>query len=349
MRLRLLIIFSLCLSINYKEASTWTPCMPFCDTMCTGAAAVELSANVASQYSSLSAQVLANTASISNLASVITEQQASLYSEGHQVTQKRLTAYDGVAKTITASLEVSNKTHERIVDHISQELLIMKRNLRMGELTNSTAKRSAMLQLAALDNSLTAIPALGDELAKSEKRAKEATQYQFLMSNAVTKDSAGNQIQVMLNNVDFDIPNPFSVQSIDEKHWKSYQDRLMVSFNTKHIDKMDTLLEKREYLKRQIAMAAISESLSEMVKIPDENSKSLAHLSGEPNVTLNHALFEQFKQEMMDINVQSNTKAVPVDALRAILVLNLAQKNLLLSEINKTKKLKNSLLAISEL
>ena len=148
MRLKLLVIASLCLAIQpIEKASSWTPCMPFCDTMCTGTAAISLTSTVASQYGSLSSQVLRNTESVGRLTNSFMQQQAKVYSQDTLSSQQRITAYDGVSKTITFTLEKYSKIYERLVDHISTELFNMKQGEKIGSVAYENAKSQELASI----------------------------------------------------------------------------------------------------------------------------------------------------------------------------------------------------------
>lgn len=350
MRLRLLIIISFCLlSFEREQAHTWTPCMPFCDTMCTGVAAVSLTANVASQYSSLSSKLIGNGQSIATLSSSFMDQQANLYSAEITASQSRIRAYDGMAKTVTITLEAGSSTYQKITDHIASEMFNIKKSERIGDQVYENSLLESTINLPTANNMLTAIPQLSEAIKSHKKRFKEASKYHLEMANTVTASSEGVQIAVLLNDIDFDIPNPFSVDEIEGKYWDEYQRFIALIFNIKNNGQGQSLINRQNDLKKQFALHALSKSLSETVKIPVERSSELIDLVGESDVTINSALFEQYKQEMMNVNTQTTIKASPVHALLVIYNLQLAQKNLLLKEIRDTKRLKNSLLAISEI
>ena len=109
----------------------------------------------------------------------------------------------------------------------------------------------------------------------------------------------------------------------------------------------NTLSERQAYLKRQYALSIISKVFSEFIEVPDNEGDDLALLTGKNNSTVKEAMFEQYRQHLNDINVQTNTKTAPIDSLLIMANLQLAQKNMLLREIANTKRLKNSLLALS--
>ncbi|MBL0710755.1 MAG: hypothetical protein JJV99_07065 [Colwellia sp.] len=348
MRLKLLVIASLCLAIQpIEKASSWTPCMPFCDTMCTGTAAISLTSTVASQYGSLSSQVLRNTESVGRLTNSFMQQQAKVYSQDTLSSQQRITAYDGVSKTITFTLEKYSKIYERLVDHISTELFNMKQGEKIGSVAYENAKSQELASIPISDNALKAIPQLASEITANQVRFKEAATYQIEMSKTITSDAGGIQIPLLMNDIDFSIPNPFTVDIIDEEHWESYQKLLTLIFNSEDISGRSSINERQRWVKKQVALLVVSKALSEMVKIPSDRANELLALTGESDVTIKSALFERYKNEMLNVNTQTQTKASSIKSLLVIYNMQLAQKNLLLNEIKNTKQMKNSLLAIS--
>lgn len=349
MRLKLLIVTSLCLTLPYEKAITWTPCMPFCDTMCTGTAAISLSTTVAGQYSSFITKTAQNGQKIVSLSSSFLEQQANLYSDDSLASQKRISAYDGVAKSIVFTLEKSIATKEKLTDHIVQEVANMKKSLSIAKLASENTKQSAILSLDQLNETLVATPQVADGIVNHKKRYKEAVSYQLQMSQKIEQDSASVQLHSLLQSIDFDLPNPFTVSSIEEADWENFQKLLTVTYNNKSYIENRTFLDKQRYLKKQIALSIIAKIFSEMVEVPHEHSTDIVKLTGAPSVNINEVLYKQFKRQMLNVQTQTITKSAPINSLLIIHNLQLAQKNLLLSEIKNTKELKNSLLAISSI
>lgn len=347
MLLRLLIIISLCLSLPHEDAETWMPCMPFCDTMCTGVAAISLTANVAAQYSSLSSQLLSNGQSIARLSSSFIDQQANLYGEEYEASQNRVRAYDGLAKVVTLTLEAGAAINERITDHIAQEILNIKKTEKVAAVVYRNGLHDFAFNLPFENNMLSAIPQLSKEIEVHKTRYKEASKYQLEMTKKISMDSEGIQLPVLLGDIDFEISNPFTLDEIEEEYWEEYQKFITLVFNNSSKSSDNSLIKRQVGLQKQLALHVLSKSLSEMVKIPEDRADELLSLTGEGTTTIKAALFEQYKQEMMNVNTQTVTKSSPVEALLVINNLQLAQKNLLLKEIRDTKKLKNALLSIN--
>lgn len=276
------------------------------------------------------------------------DQQANLYSRETLNNQNRITAYDGVAKTIGLTLEKNNKVYERTVDHITQELLIMKRNQRTADVALETANNNAVQHIATADTALKSIPQVASAIQSHKKRYKEAAFFQSKSSAMIANDKKGVQLSALMHDIDFDIPNPFALDEIKEENWGEYQRQLTLLFNTHNLSNSG-LSDKQSWLKRQLALYVITKTLSESVKIPDTASNNLTALTGEPTVSIKSALFERYKQVMTDINTQTNTKAAPLNSLLVIHNIQLSQKNLLLSEIKQTKQLKNALLSLPKI
>ena len=353
MRLKLLVIASLCLAMQQKQpvqlASTWMPCMPFCDTMCTGASAVLLTSNVASQYTALSSEVTSNTQSVGRLTNSFMDQQANIYSSETLNNMNRVRGYDGVAKTIAFTLEIINKIYERTIDHISQEIYQIKKNEKLGALAFANAKDNAVSHISSANSALKAAPSLASEIEAHKVRYKESNYFHSESSKTISNDKSGLQIPILINDIDFDIPNPFSLDEISSENWEEYQKLLTLLFNGDNLASKTKATDKQKWLKRQLALHVIGKSLSASIKIPDNRASTLLPLINEPSVTLKSALFERYKQEMTDVNMQTNTKASPTKSLLVIHNIQLSQKNLLLREIKETKQLKNALLALSKI
>ena len=321
--------------------------MPFCDTMCTGVAAISLTSNVAAQYGTLSNQLISNGQSIANLSSTIIDQQASIYSAEYEAHQARVAAYDAMGKVINGDLEKNSITFERMIDNLVSQIFILKKSLRVGDLAVENSKRANIENILTVNNTLIAIPQLAKAIEQSKIQAKESSAYQIKMSQHIGDNNLTNQKLALLRDVDFDIPNPFTAESISKENWIQYQKQLFLTFNMKPFTSNNTLSERQAYLKRQYALSIISKVFSEFIEVPDNEGDDLALLTGKNNSTVKEAMFEQYRQHLNDINVQTNTKTAPIDSLLIMANLQLAQKNMLLREIANTKRLKNSLLALS--
>ncbi|MDI4652582.1 MULTISPECIES: hypothetical protein [Pseudoalteromonas] len=347
MRLKLLIITSLCLSISpIENVSTWQPCMPFCDTMCTGTAAISLTSNVASQYGSLSSQIQTNTQAVGRLSSSFMEQQASLYSQETIANQKRITAYDGVAKSINLTLEQFAVINERLIDHIAAELFNIKKNTRQADLVHESAKNAGVSDIPHVSNALVAAPELAKAIELHKQRAGEAILFQNDIAKEISAPQQNQQMASLIDDLDFEIPNPFNLTQIPEENWDEYQKLLTLVYNNKPKIEDAGLQERVTHIKNQFVLSVLTTALSKLVTIPDEKAETLLALTGDSKTNINKAMFETYKQELMNVNTQTYTKSAPVNSLLIINNLQLAQRNLILQEINNTKKLKNTLLAI---
>ena len=104
--LTILLAFSLVLweFEGVEEANAWQPCMPFCDTMCTGVASLEMSANFASSHSSISSALIENNNKITTLSENSLNALSSIYSQESLNSQDRIRAWDGLSKKVVIAL-----------------------------------------------------------------------------------------------------------------------------------------------------------------------------------------------------------------------------------------------------
>ena len=329
-----------------EPVSTWMPCMPFCDTMCTGTAAVSLTANVANQYGALSSQIQTNTQSVGRLTSSFMEQQASLYSQETIANQRRITAYDGVAKAIGITLEQSAIINERLIDHIGTEFFNIKKNYRQGDLVVENAKKAVVNEIPHVNTALVAAPELALAIESHKKRSDESMLIQNGIANEISSPHKNQQLSSLIEDIDFEIPNPFNLEEISEDNWEEYQKLITLVYNNRPKSNTADLQERVNQIKNQMALSILTSSLSKLVTIPNDKAETLLALSGDTTTNVNKAMFDTFKQELLNVNTQTFTKSAPVDSLLIINNLQLAQRNLILQEIHNTKKLKNLLLAI---
>lgn len=348
MRLRLLVICSI-VFLPYNSARTWLPCMPFCDLQCTGVAAVDFTAETVAQYTQLSAELIANNPKSIDMGNALINQQATLFSDETELSKSRIRAFDGLTKKITAQLELSAVEQERRFDHLANQLYIIKKSLRVGDVAadNSSVQQSS--ELLTSNNALEAISQLLAAINKSQFRVKTANLVQHKLSEVTGNNNLANQrlsLIADIDKIDFSKANPFVADELDPELWEQYQKLLFLTFNFKAANETVTLSSRQKYLKRQMALSVVSQLLAENTIIPEDLNSELIPLANKRTITTKHALYETYRQHLLDEAVQLNVKSSSVRSLLVIYNIQLAQRNLLLSELNRLKQSKNALAAL---
>jgi len=178
---------------------------------------------------------------------------------------------------------------------------------------------------------------------KQETLRQKAYHHQLLFPSNIGSNNIATQRSVMLNTVNLTMLNPFINDAIDEELWLEYQNYISLVYNFKPLNESSSLDEKRERLKKQLALNILSSFMSENVIIPAEESEQLSKYLANNSITKKSIIFKSYQKHLLDINTQLQTKIGNEKTLHIIHNIQLAQRNMMLNELRKLKIAKNEM------
>jgi len=317
--------------------------MPFCDTVCTSPAAVELSIATITKYTLMGLELSTNNTKIVELNTTIAENFAELSTVEQLSSQAFIRALDGVEKNISAQFEKMGIENTAKAEHFANTLLVYKKELRVADVA---LQNSMDTQISNVDFSNDAF-LMSTELLLSnqekERLRQKAHQHQLLSPSHIGSNNIATQRSAMMNSTDLTMDNPFIENEIDKELWSEYQRYIALVFNFTPQNSIIDVVGKREQLKRLFALNTLSTFMSENVFIPNSESLKLSKYLGSNSISVKKTLFNSYQKLLLDSNTQLQTKLSNEKTLLIIHNIQLAQRNMMLNELRKVKLMKNEM------
>lgn len=333
-----IIAFALCSSP--VSANLWGLCpgvpvtgMIPCDASCFGSASMNLGMAYTEAEVSLQSAFYENINSWASMNNVFLDYVADYYNRVNSSNSNRITAQDGVSKSVMASLELLSQTHSRNIENFVESYRILHKDMRLADLVRDNTKSYASERTSptgdyllvkideyAEDRAVQGNLDVINEIHKNKSKYINSSEQSLLIAQSA--HAAEDELTIM------DFPQLVVDGELNEKQLEITLKTIFALYLNKGA--VDTAAKKLQVIKREMALDALSKTfrfINEETKL-DSMEEELRQLdfqtvvSGRNTMAFKHTLKQEHVFQKAVENKLLNSYLKQVKTNNALKIIN---------------------------